>query len=63
MRNEAIKKLLAVKPPKTIFVPERNITRVMIRGLVKYAEKEPLKKVLDRFGLEGGRESETFLTN
>ena len=41
-----------VKPPKTIFLPEKNVARLMIRALVDYAGHDSLKRVLIRFGLE-----------
>jgi len=37
--------------PKAIFLPSKQIMRVMIKALLKYASHEPPEKFLLRFGL------------
>lgn len=49
---EAVRTQDKVKPPKTIFIPTKSLCQTMIRALVEFGEKEPLKKLLVRFGLE-----------
>ena len=39
------------KPPKTRFVPDRAILRVMIEANLKYSKKDNEQKFLLRFGL------------
>ena len=37
--------------PKTIFLPEKSIMRMMIKQNIKYSKKESIEKFLLRFGL------------
>jgi hypothetical protein len=47
---EAIENKTNIKPPKTVFMPGKNILRSMIRALIKY-EKDDAEKLFLRFGL------------
>ena len=49
---EAVRTQERVKPPRTIFLPEKNVCRMIIRALVEFGPKDPFKKLLMRFGLE-----------
>jgi len=48
---ESIKKKETVKPPKCVFVPNKEVMRSMIKALVKYGSKDSDEVFLLRFGL------------
>ena len=51
----------SIRPPKTVFVPEKQLLRKCMRAMVKYS-KEEHSKVLFRFGLRD-KKDRTFVTD
>ena len=47
---EAIEAKTNIQPPKTVFIPSKELLRKMIRALIKYERDDPEKLFL-RFGL------------
>jgi hypothetical protein len=50
-KNEERSEKKAVQVPKVIFLPNREVMRVMILGVVKFGKKDRLEQFLLRFGL------------
>jgi hypothetical protein len=51
-----------VRPPRVIFLPEKDLSRKILRAIAEFGVKEGKEKMLLRFALVGNRRVDEFFT-